>query len=166
MTEKQETKQKILIASDHAGFDLKKELIQYLNGLSYSVEDRGPFEYHSDDDYPDFVIPVAKEISKSPNLRAVVIGGSGQGEAIVANRFENVRAVVYNTPNLEIIKLAREHNNANILSLGAGFLSTGEAKEAVQLWLKTKFSEDPRHIRRLQKIDLFRDAEDNFCNKL
>lgn len=147
-----EQKQKILITSDHAGFELKKELIQYLNGLSYSVEDRGPFEYHSEDDYPDFVIPVAEEISNDPNLRAIVIGGSGQGEALVANRFKNVRAVVYNAPNLEIIRLAREHNDANILSLGARFLSVEEAKEATQLWLETKFSNEKRHLRRLQKL--------------
>ena len=144
---------KLLIASDHAGFELKKKLIEYLNNLSYSVKDIGPFEYHSEDDYPDFITPVAQEVSKNINLRAIIIGGSGQGEAIMANRFANVRAVVYNSPNLEIIKLSREHNDANILSLGARFLSVAEAKEAIELWLKTEFSNEKRHLRRIEKID-------------
>jgi len=145
---------KILITSDHAGFELKKELIPYLIELGCEVKDRGPLEYHSEDDYPDFIAPVAEEVSKNIELRAIIIGGSGQGEAITANRFENVRAVVYNAPNLEIIKFSREHNDANVLSLGARFLSVEESKEAVKLWLETKFSNEPRHLRRLQKIDL------------
>ena len=154
MIEQQEKKTKLLITSDHAGFELKEELIPYLVGLGYEVEDRGPEQYHSEDDYPDFVAPVAEEVSNNEDLRAIIIGGSGQGEAIMANRFKNVRAIVYNAPNLEIIKLAREHNDANILSLGARFLAVEEAKEAVQLWLKTEFSSEPRHLRRLEKINL------------
>jgi len=144
----------IIITSDHAGFELKKELIPYLIELGYKIEDRGPSEYHSEDDYPDFIVPVAKEVSKNTDLKAIIIGGSGQGEAIIANRFENVRAVVYNAPNLEIIKLSREHNDANILSLGARFLSVEEAKEAVKLWLEIEFSNEKRHLRRLAKIKL------------
>ena len=144
---------KLLITSDHAGFELKKEIILYLVQLGYEVEDRGPSEYHSEDDYPDFIAPVAEEVSKNIGLHAIVIGGSGQGEAIVANRFKNVRAVVYNAPNLEIIKLSREHNDANILSLGARFLSVDEAKEAVELWLQTEFPNEKRHLRRIEKID-------------
>jgi len=143
---------KILIASDHAGFELKKELIAYLIELGYEVADKGPFQYVADDDYPDFIVPVAKEVSKDKNLKAIILGGSGQGEALVANRFENVRAVVYYGSNLDIIKLVREHNDANVLSLGARFITLEEAKEAVRLWLETNFSEDPRHLRRLEKI--------------
>jgi len=160
---------KILIASDHAGFELKKELFLYLIELGYEVEDRGPFQYAPDDDYPDFIIPVAQAVSQDENLRAIILGGSGQGEALTANRFENVRAVVYYAHNLDVIKLAREHNNSNVLSLGAKFLAGEDAKEAVCLWLKTDFSKDPRHLRRLQKINLLggptsKDSVDNLNN--
>ena len=145
---------KILIASDHAGFELKQKLISFVEELGYQVEDKGAYEYNSGDDYPDFIKPVASNISENPNeLKGIILGASGQGEAIIANRFENVRAVVYNSSNLEIIKLSREHNDANILSLGARFLTEEQAKEAVKLWLETSFSENERHIRRIQKID-------------
>ncbi len=144
---------KILIASDHAGYEMKKEITSFLNDLGYEIEDKGTFEYNKDDDYPDFVHPTAREISENPKSKGIIIGGSGQGEAIVANRLPNIRAVVYNQPNLEIIKLSREHNDANILSLGARFLSVDEAREAVKLWLETDFSNDERHIRRISKID-------------
>jgi ribose 5-phosphate isomerase B len=157
---------KILIASDHAGFELKKELIFYLTKIDYEVEDRGPFEYSSEDDYPDFIIPLAREISENVDLRGIVIGGSGQGEAMVANRFEGIRAVVYCANNLDIIKLSRKHNDANILSLGARFLSARKAKKAVKLWLETSFSGEERHLRRLAKIKLLggstsKDSGDN-----
>jgi len=145
---------KILIASDHAGFELKRVLIPYLIELGYEVEDKGPFEYHSEDDYPDFIAPVAEEVSRNSEVKAIIIGGSGQGEALVANRFKGVRAVVYYAHNLNLIKLSREHNDSNVLSLGACFLSEKETKEAVKLWLETGFSGEPRHLRRLQKINL------------
>ncbi len=145
---------KILIATDHAGFELKEIIKTFLIDLDYEVDDKGAFEYQSGDDYPDFIIPVASEISQNPkDLRAIILGGSGQGEAIVANRFKNVRAVVYNSPNLEIIKLARQHNDANILSLGARFLTEGDAKEAINLWVNTPFLEEERHQRRIEKIE-------------
>ncbi len=144
---------KVLISSDHAGFELKKELTTYLSELGYSIEDKGPLAYYSEDDYPDFIAPVAEEVSKNSDVKAIIIGGSGQGEAIVANRFKNVRAVVYYFHNLNIIKLSREHNDANVLSLGARFITFEEAKEAVKIWLETGFSGEPRHFRRLEKID-------------
>ncbi len=144
---------KILIASDHAGFELKNEIVSYLIELGHDIDDKGPSQYHSEDDYPDLIVPVAEEVSKRADLKAIIIGGSGQGEAIVANRFKGVRAVVYCTVNLNIIKLSREHNDANVLSLGARFLSLEEAKEAVRLWLETEFSGDERHLRRLKKIE-------------
>ena len=147
---------KILIASDHAGFELKKELIFYLTKIDYEVEDKGSFKYLQEDDYPDFVAPLAREISENDDLKGIIIGGSGQGEAMVANRFEGVRAAVYCANNLDIIKLSREHNNANILSLGARFLSIRKAKKAVKLWLETSFAGEERHLRRLAKIKLLR----------
>ena len=97
---------------------------------------------------------VAEEVFKDPeNNRGIIMGGSGQGEAMVANRFNGVRAAVYYAHNLDIIKLSREHNNANILALGARFINNEEAKEAVKLWLETPFTKEERHVRRILKID-------------
>ncbi len=122
-------------------------------GKKYEVEDMGTFKLDPEDDYPDFVRPVAEAVAKDPeNSRGIVIGGSGQGEAIDANRFKSVRAAVYYGGDLKIVELSREHNNANILSLGARFLKESEAKSAVELWLKTPFS-GGRHERRVKKID-------------
>ncbi|MDO8555056.1 MAG: RpiB/LacA/LacB family sugar-phosphate isomerase [bacterium] len=144
----------VYIASDHAGFKLKEKIKNELGKLGFEVKDFGPFSYDKDDDYPDFVRPVAEAVaSDSENSRGIILGASGQGEAILANRFKNVRAVVFFGDNLEIIKLSREHNNANVLSLGAHFLSEEEAKVAVKLWLETPFSGEERHIRRIRKID-------------
>lgn len=145
---------KIFFASDHAGFELKSKLIPFVESLGYEAVDKGGYEADSNDDYPDFVRLAGIEVSEEPTRnRAIVIGGSGQGEAIVANRFPNVRAVVYYGGTLDIVKLSREHNDANVLSLGARFMSEEEAKNAVELWLKTPFSEDERHARRIKKIE-------------
>lgn len=144
----------ILIASDHAGFNLKEKLKPYLEKLGYQVKDMGNFIYNKQDDYPDWILPVAREVSKDPdNLKGIILGGSGQGEAIVANRIKGVRAVVFYGGPEKIIRLSREHNNANILSLGARFLSEKEAKKAVKIWLETKFLKEERHLRRIKKID-------------
>ncbi len=152
--------QTILIAADHAGFDLKDHLKHYLTGRGYQVEDCGASEKNPDDDYPEILIPVALRISEKPTkLKAIVIGGSGQGEAIICNRFPEVRAAVfYGSGNDEellsqIITLSREHNDANILSLGARFITKEQAEKAVTLWLDTAFSEDERHVRRLDQIE-------------
>ncbi|MBI2627998.1 MAG: RpiB/LacA/LacB family sugar-phosphate isomerase [Candidatus Niyogibacteria bacterium] len=143
------------LAADHAGFDLKEKLKIYLKELDYEVKDHGAFEYNEKDDYPDFIRSAAKAVAENPEIdRAVVLGGSGQGEAMLANRFQGVRAAVFYGKPYSIIKLSREHNNANVLSLGARFLSEEEAKEAAKLWLKTPFSEDVRHQRRIKKIDV------------
>jgi ribose 5-phosphate isomerase B len=152
---------KILIAGDHAGFELKNRLKDFLVGLGYEIKDFGAKEFNEADDYPDFVKPLALELSKNLDCVGIILGGSGQGEAICANRFKGIRAVVFNgqyrpldgriVPN-EIV-LSKEHNNANILSLGARFINFEEAKDAVSLWLKTSFSKDERHIRRIEKID-------------
>lgn len=145
---------KIYLASDHAGFELKNTLSDYLTALGFEVSDQGPFEYNEQDDYPDFISLVARAVSESPDtVRGVVIGGSGQGEAMVANRYPRVRATVYYGGAPDIITLSREHNNANILSLGARFLAEDEAKEAVRLWLAHPFPGDERHERRIKKIE-------------
>lgn len=152
---------RIHIGSDHAGFELKEELKSFLETLQYEVIDHGAFEYDEDDDYPDFIYPVAESVAIDSQSFGIVIGGSGQGEAICANRIKGIRATVFNgqyepldgreVPN-EIV-LSREHNDANVLSLGARFISIAEAKEAVELWLETDFSGDDRHVRRIQKIE-------------
>ncbi len=144
---------KIFLASDHAGFKLKEALKKYVAGLGYEIKDFGAFTYDEKDDYPDFVRKAAEAVANDPEQsRGVILGASGQGEAMVANRFKNIRAAVYYGGSTDIIKLSREHNNANVLSLGARFLSEGEAKNAVKLWLETPFSEEERHIRRISKF--------------
>lgn len=145
---------KIFIGTDHAGFRLKEALIPFLTDLDYEVVDKGAFTYDEDDDYPDFIGPVAREVSEHHlHTRGIIIGGSGQGEAMVANRHENVQAAVYYGGSEEIVRLAREHNDANILSLGARFLTEEEAKRAVDIFLTTPFNGVERHERRIEKID-------------
>ncbi|OHA46009.1 MAG: ribose-5-phosphate isomerase [Candidatus Taylorbacteria bacterium RIFOXYD2_FULL_36_9] len=146
------------IGADHAGFYLKEALTDYLRKLNYEVVDHGAHLYDEFDDYPDFVAPVGKAVSDHPEgVKGIVIGGSGQGEAMVANQFPGVRAVVFYGnkifQNSDIIKLSRQHNDANVLSLGARFLTTSEAKEAVKVWLTTVFSGEYKHIRRIKKIE-------------
>ncbi len=144
---------KIFIGSDHAGFELKKHLVKYLDDMGHDVRDMGPKEYKPQDDYPDFIVPVAKEVSHEPrHLRGIVIGGTGVGEAIAANKVYGVRAALYYGGNMDVVKLSREHNDANVLSLGARFIHNRDAERAVKLWLETPFSEDERHKRRLAKI--------------
>ena len=143
----------IYLASDHAGFALKEKIKAVLESEGYETKDLGPLSFNPDDDYPDFVKLAAEEVSKNPrNSKAIVLGGSGQGEAMVANRYKNARAAVYYGGPEEIIKLSREHNDANILSLGARFLKEDEALKAVKLWLETDFSQEERHKRRVEKF--------------
>lgn len=144
---------KIYLGSDHAGFALKQKTKKYLDSEKIPYEDLGDFVKNEADDYPDFVIPVARRVMREKDARGIVIGGSGQGEAITANKLKGIRAIVYYGGDLEIIRLARKHNNANILSLGARFLTEKEALKAVDLWLKTPFSHSARHARRIKKID-------------
>lgn len=143
---------KIYLGTDHAGFELKEKLKPFLAELGHEVEDLGAFTYDKNDDYPDFISKVASAVSDETNSRGIIFGKSGQGESMVANRHAGIRAGVFYGGNLEIVKLLREHNNSNILSLGAGFISEDEAKEAVKIWLETPFSGDERHIRRISKF--------------
>jgi ribose 5-phosphate isomerase B len=146
---------KVYIASDHAGFEMKKELFPFLAHNGYEVTDCGPEAYNHDDDYPDYISKVADKVSKELLSQGIVIGRNGQGEAIVANRFPNVRCAVFYGGSKHMITLSREHDDANMLSLGSQFLTIQEAKEAVLLFLKTKFSDDERHIRRIKKIEKY-----------
>jgi len=142
----------IYIASDHAGFYLKKALIQYLRVKEYEVEDCGAFAMDEADDYPDFIVPCAKKVVSNKGALGIVIGGSGNGEAIAANKVKGIRAAVFYGSNAEIARLAKLHNNANVLSLGARFTTDVEAKAAVAMWLETKFENEERHVRRIGKI--------------
>lgn len=169
------------IASDHAGLDLKNVIQQYLIDNDYLITDHGAFDVNPDDDYPDFIAPVARAVSDSVSSAesvgltdgeqgvndsdsatvGIVLGGSGQGEAIVANRFPNVRAIVFNGQYSpvdgrtvpDVIETARQHNDANILSLGARFLNEEETIKATKAFLETEFSGDERHARRIKKIE-------------
>lgn len=149
---------KIFIAADHAGFALKEALVPFVrDALGHEVLDCSAVQYDAGDDYPDIVAcaarSVAEEIAAGGDARGIVIGKSGQGEAMVANRFPGVRAAVYYGGPEDILVLAREHNNANILSLGAGFLDEVTAQTAVKLWLSTPFSGEERHERRIRGIE-------------
>ncbi len=159
---------KVYFAADHAGFALKGLLLEYVIELGYEVEDLGALGFVAEDDYPDIVTPFAKRVAAEDGVQGVVIGGSGHGEAMVANRVRGVRAATFYGPRAarapleqgggdsedvyDIVRLAREHNNANVLSIGARFVSTEEAKQAVKTFLETPFPDSPRHARRLAKF--------------
>lgn len=142
----------IYLGTDHAGFELKEKIKEFLKREGYEVEDFGAYSQDPEDDYPDFISKAAEAVSKNPDSQAIILGGSGQGEAIVANKFPNVRAVVYYGQVEEMPKLVRQHNDANILSLGARFLTEDEALAGVKLFLETDFSSEERHKRRIEKI--------------
>lgn len=143
---------KIYIGTDHAGYELKEQLKKYLAELKHEVEDMGAFELEKNDNYPDFIRPVAQAVSDNEGSMGIVIGGSGQGEAMCANRTKGVRAALYYGGNLDIIKTSRMHNNANILSLGARFINIDEAKNVVKIFIETPFSNEERHIRRINEF--------------
>ncbi len=140
---------RIAIASDHAGYSHKSAIIDYLSKLNYDVVDFGT---HSGEpvDYPDYIRPATEAVARGECQRGIVLGGSGNGEAIAANRYRSVRcAVCWNT---ETARLARAHNNANMISLGQRLVTEEDALSIVKMWLETEF-EGGRHIRRIEKID-------------
>ncbi len=145
----------IYFATDHAGFELKNTIIAFVRDeLGYDVVDCGAETLDPEDDYPDFISLAARAVSEDPvNRRAIIFGGSGQGEAMVANKFPHVRAAVFYGVHKRIATLSREHNDANIISLGARFVTIEEAKDAVREWLLTPFSGEERHTRRIQKME-------------
>jgi ribose 5-phosphate isomerase B len=142
---------KIYLAGDHAGFKLKNKLKPYLGKLGYKVEDLGPHEFKKGDDYPDYVIPLARKVARDKGSKGIVMAGTGQGELIAMNKVKGARAALYYGGNLNIIRLSRGHNDSNILSLGARFVNEKEAKRAIKVWLNTKF-DGGRHLRRLKKM--------------
>ena len=144
----------IHIATDHAGFALKQEILPWLVDQGFTVKDHGAYVFEVMDDFPDFISLAARAVSRdSLNTCALIFGGSGQGEAMVANRFNNVRATVFYGGDLEIIKLGKEHNDSNVLSIGARFVNVDLAKEAILLWLQSEVGQDEKYQRRNQKIE-------------
>lgn len=147
---------KIYLATDHAGFQLKEEVKKYLEDEGNEIYDCGALTLEPGDGYPAYMAQAAENVQRDalhePSL-AIIFGGSGQGEAIVANRFRHVRAIVYAGGNLELVKLGKEHNDANVLSIGARFVSFSEAIQAISVFLNTPFSHDERHADRIIQID-------------
>ena len=165
---------KVYLANDHAGFALKSVLIERLRAFGYETEDLGSHSFEAGDDYPDFITPCAKKVAADgakpggAQSFGVIIGGSGQGEAMCANRVPGARAALFYGPvrasyaldingapsedGYDIVRIARRHNDANVLSLASRFVKEEEAEEAVRVFLETPFSGDPRHVRRIGKF--------------
>jgi len=141
---------KIYLAADHAGFGLKNEIEQLLIDLGYNPQDCGAFELNKDDDYPDFIADAARKVANDPQSLGIVLGKSGAGECIAANKIKGVRAFL--AVNEHNVRLAREHNDANIMSLGAEIVNSEDVEKLVKLFLETPFSNAERHVRRIAKI--------------
>lgn len=163
---------KIAVTTDHTGlayegvFDALKE---FVGTLGHECVDFGPKTLDMDDDYPDFMFPAARAVAAGECEMGIIMGGSGQGEAMAANRVKGVRCTLFYGPAIakqpidaegnmstdpyEILRLSRQHNHANMLSLSARFLTLDEMKQAVQVWLETPYSGAERHARRVQKLD-------------
>jgi len=144
----------IHLATDHAGFNHKNTVAAWLVGEGYKVIDHGATVLDSEDDFPDFIAEAAAAVSKTPaTARAIIFGGSGQGEAMVANRYPQVRAAVYYGSEDTIPTLSRQHNDANILSIGARFVDIDTAKRIIWDWLHTLPLREEKYSRRNQKIE-------------
>ncbi|PID32389.1 ribose-5-phosphate isomerase [Candidatus Saccharibacteria bacterium] len=158
----------IAITTDHAGYEQLQELQVWLQSMGHTCVNFGPTHFDKDDDYPDFMFPAAQAVSRGAFERGIIMGGSGQGEAIAANRFKNVRCALFYAPATakvaidaegrtsddpyEIVRLSRQHNNANMLSLSGRFLDIDQMKQAIQIWLDTPFEGEARHARRIEKL--------------
>jgi len=140
----------IYLGADHGGYALKEEIKGWLTKGNIEFQDLGAYSLNPEDDYPDFIIPVAEKVASDSQSLGVIIGRSGNGEAIAANKVKGIRAAL--CLNEEMAQKAREHNHANILSLGADYVSVDEAKIIVKVFIETSFSNEERHIRRIEKI--------------
>jgi ribose 5-phosphate isomerase B len=141
---------RVHIGSDHAGFELKNYIVSSLTSDGHDVVDHGPETYDAEDDYPVYCIPAAEAAVAEPDALCVVIGGSGNGEQIAANKVVGTRAVL--AYNEETAKLGRQHNDANVISIGARMHTQEQALEMIRTFLSTQFSGDPRHARRIQLL--------------
>ena len=144
---------RIHIGSDHAGLEFKNELIQHLVAGGHDVTDHGPYEFDALDDYPDFCIPTAQAVAKDATSLGIVLGGSGNGEQIAANKVKGIRAAL--VWSLATAQLAREHNNANVISIGQRQHSADEVKAFIDAFIAEPFPGDERHVRRINKISNF-----------
>lgn len=147
---------KVHIGSDHAGLEFKSRIIEHLKSKGHTVVDHGPHSFDPLDDYPVFCIPTAEAVAKEPGSFGIVLGGSGNGEQIAANKVKGVRAAL--VWSKEIAKLAREHNNANVISLGGRMHDEALCLELVDIFLATPFTGDERHVRRIGLISKFEEG--------
>lgn len=142
------------LATDHAGFEHKEAVAAWLEGEGFSIVDHGAHTYEPLDDFPDYIGHAAQAVSRAPvQARGIIFGGSGQGEAMAANRFANVRAAVFYGGDPEIVRLSRAHNDANVLSIGARFVGIDLSKQVIWDWLHTAAAPDPKYTRRNQKLE-------------
>ncbi|HYI53048.1 MAG TPA: ribose-5-phosphate isomerase [Microlunatus sp.] len=141
---------RVHIGSDHAGFELKQHLVRVLADKGYEVVDHGAETYDAEDDYPPFCLATGEAVIDDEGSLGVVIGGSGNGEAIAANKVDGVRCAL--AWSEDTAKLGRQHNNANVVSVGGRMHTTEEATQLVEWFLETPFSGDPRHQRRIQEL--------------
>lgn len=161
---------KIALSTDHAGFEPLQKLQTFLESNGYTCVNLGPRQYSPSDDYPDFIKPAASAVASGECQAGIIFGGSGQGEAMAANRLKGIRCAVYYGPatpvgaidaegnaaadEFEILRLVRQHNDANMLSLAGRFLSQEAIEKAVVIWLETSFSNAERHLRRINELDI------------
>ena len=144
------------IGSDHAGLELKAILVDYLRGQGHEVTDHGPHEYDALDDYPVFCIPAAQGVVDDPGSLGIVLGGSGNGEQIAANKVKGVRAAL--VWSLDTAVLAREHNNANVISIGGRMHTEEFCLQLVDAFIGTKFPGDERHVRRINLMSKYEET--------
>lgn len=147
---------RIHIGSDHAGLELKAALVEYLESKDHNVTDHGPYEFDAVDDYPDFCIPAAIATVADSGSLGIVLGGSGNGEQIAANKVKGVRAAL--AWSIETAQLAKEHNNANVVGIGGRMHSIDECKRIIDAFIETPFTNDERHIRRINKITKYEET--------
>lgn len=138
---------RVHVGSDHAGFDLKTAVLSWLTDRAYEPVDHGPVSFDPDDDYPTYCLRAAEAVTADPDSLGIVLGGSGNGEQMAANKVAGVRAAL--AWSEETARLAREHNDARVVAVGSRMHSTGEALRLVEVFLSTRFEADPRHLRRL-----------------
>jgi ribose 5-phosphate isomerase B len=144
---------RVYLGSDHAGYELKTALIEWLAGAGHEPVDCGPESYDPDDDYPPYVMRAAQGAISDPGSLGIVIGGSGNGEQIAANKIPGVRAAL--AWSEETARLARQHNDANVLSLGAREYPVADAIRFAKVFVQTPFSGEPRHVRRIGQISAY-----------
>ena len=144
---------RVYLGSDHAGYELKTALIEWLASAGHEPVDCGPESYHPDDDYPPYVMRAAQGAISDPGSLGIVIGGSGNGEQMAANKIPGVRAAL--AWSEETARLARQHNDANVLSLGAREYPVADAIRFAKVFVQTPFSGEPRHVRRIGQISAY-----------